>query len=138
MNWSVGIKILWLTRYGNYIKMSSKPSNFELYSVYVTTINATEARRQQAITAFLSATGASIAIFVAGQLSAIFLAVTMWILSLLWIATIRYFRRLAKAKFMVIEELERTWSIQPFKLEWGYFKSENPEKKIQINQYLDI
>ncbi|MGB0689415.1 MAG: RipA family octameric membrane protein [Candidatus Puniceispirillum sp.] len=53
-------------------------------------------------------------------------------------ATIRYFRRLAKAKFMVIEELERTWSIQPFKLEWGYFKSENPEKKIQINQYLDI
>ena len=112
--------------------MDRVPTSLELYQVYVTTITATEARRQQANTAYLSFTGVSVAIFSAGHLSTFWFAVLLFLISLIWEATVRYFRRLSQAKFHVIGKLEKEWLLKPFGAEWEHFKTHQSSGTDQI------
>ncbi len=58
----------------------------------------------------------------------IFLSLPITFVSLIWFLTIRQFRELAKAKFQVIAELEKSFEIKPFELEWNYYKIRNLRK----------
>lgn len=42
--------------------------------------------------------------------------------SLLWLLKVIYSRTLAKAKFEVIAEIERKWTLRPFEKEWSSVK----------------
>ncbi|MBC6441386.1 MAG: hypothetical protein GDA49_13490 [Rhodospirillales bacterium] len=95
----------------------------EIYKIVVDTITASEARRQQAgsayigmIAAIVTATGAF------SSLTAITAAVQVFVIALVWSATVCYFRRLATAKFDVIAEMEKDLEIAAFDMEWKRFK----------------
>ena len=100
----------------------------EIYKIYVETVTSNEMRRQTSSTIYL------------GMLSAVatITPVKVWehahvpatvalVISLTWLATVMYFRRLAKAKFSVIAEFENELSLPPFEREWQYLKH---QKKI--------
>ena len=106
--------------------MTDKEEALELYKTYVDTITANEQRRQQLAAFYLSLVAAGIALL--GTIKGIDpLAVLgpMFVIAAVWYATIRYFRRLAQAKFKVIAELESHFTIRPFQLEHRYYKSKS-------------
>jgi hypothetical protein len=53
-------------------------------------------------------------------------------IAVLWHSTITYFKALNKAKFSVIEEMEKQLPIPMFKLEYSHFKKENTKIATQI------
>ena len=53
-------------------------------------------------------------------------------IAVLWHSTIVYFKALNKAKFSVIEEMEKQLPIPMFQLEYSYFKKENTKIATQI------
>ena len=57
------------------------------------------------------------------ELTGVFIALPGLIVSTIWFASVNYFRKLAQAKFKVIADLERHFSVRPFDLEWKYFES---------------
>lgn len=103
--------------------MTDKEEKLELYKVMITTVIANEQRRQQAITIYLSLISVAIASLGAIKgIDPIFIIVPAMVISLVWLRTIVYFRKLAQAKFKLIHEIEMDFSIQIFKKEWDYFK----------------
>ncbi len=44
--------------------------------------------------------------------------------AIVWFLSIRYFRKLAEAKFFVIRQIEKDLPIAAFELEWSKFKEE--------------
>ena len=98
----------------------------EVYRTFVGTITAAESRRQRASTAYLGmvAAVATVSVAVPG-LSKVWLATVILVVALTWLATVAYFRRLAKAKFAVIEEIENGMEIPVFRNEWRHFKRQN-------------
>ena len=50
-------------------------------------------------------------------------AIIILIIALTWFAAIKSFRRLAKAKFAVVKELEKDFHLPPFQREDIYFKA---------------
>ena len=108
--------------------MTDLEARLEIYRIWVDTITAAERRRH-----FVSASYAFLALApvpVAGALpdvEVIYIAAPVYFVSGLWLATVYSFRCLAIAKFKVIEELEETLPVAPFREEWRVLKS-NPNK----------
>ncbi len=95
----------------------------EIYKIYVRTIIATENRRQRAATAYLSIIAAIATVSsIIGDIPLVVPIGAIIFVALIWLATVYYFRRLAKAKFSVISSIEPILPIQPFKEEWKHFK----------------
>ena len=55
-------------------------------------------------------------------------------IAVLWHSTIVYFKALNKAKFSVIEEMEKHLPIPMFQLEYSHFKKENTKIATQIER----
>lgn len=104
--------------------MTDKTELIELYKIVVNTITANEQRRQQGNAVYLSMVAAGMAA-IGGikNFDPVYLALPALPISLIWFASVRYFRQLARAKFRVIGEIEKNFSIRPFELEWQHFKS---------------
>lgn len=110
--------------------MSDRDEALTLYTVYVETITANEQRRAQLAAIYLSLFAAGGAAFGALKLDLFYAAVPALLVSIVWLASIRYFRRLASAKFKVIAELEDLFGYKPFGREWHFYKgSADPDEK---------
>jgi hypothetical protein len=109
----------------------------ELFKICVELADRTSARRAGANTFFVSLN--SIAAAVVGYLSATktggngvdhfsltMLALVGIILSITWWGILRYYRRLSKAKWDVINQMEKQLPVQPFKDEWMILHPEEP------------
>lgn len=96
----------------------------EVYATFVATISAAESRRQRASTVYLGMVAATMTIGAAlPDVPRIVPATIILIIALTWLATIMSFRRLAKAKFAVVKELEKDFHLPPFQREDVYFKA---------------
>lgn len=112
-------------------KNSDKTVLIELYSIHSGLISANESKRQlanQIYTAIVTALIAAGSVVItdnstSNNVSIDFFALTVVLLCCVWYLTIQYHRRLSAAKFMVILEIEKNFSIQPYADEWKYFKS---------------
>lgn len=103
--------------------------SFELFKLCLELADRTTARRAGANTFFVSLH--SVVASVVGYLAAIqhtkeydrfslaVLALVGVVLSLTWWALLRYYRRLAKAKWDVINDMETELPAQPFMQEWS-------------------
>ena len=118
--------------------MTQDKNNHELYKTFVETITAAEQRRQQASAVYLSLISAgAAALGIANDLDQIYVVIPAMVVSIIWFSSIQYFRGLAEAKFKVIEKLEATWVIKPFKQEWEEFeklKKKNPMLRVKLTQ----
>lgn len=116
---------------------STNPSNLELYSVYVNTITATEQRRQQSSTVYLTMISAGIAVLgTTSKIDPTYIVVPVATISLIWFMSIVNFRDLATSKFTVIKELEKGWPIEPFAMEWKHYKKTS---KVRVGfSYLEM
>ena len=121
--------------------MTEGQRNLELYKAFVTTITATEQRRQRASGIYLSLLSAGAAVLgIAKNLDPIFIVIPALTVSFIWLASILYFRGLAEAKFKVISRLEENWTVKPFELEWEFFKelrAKRPLLKVSLT-YLEM
>lgn len=115
--------------------MTDREEALELYKVMVGTITANEQRRQQSATIFMSliATGFA-ALGIVEDLQPIYIATATALVSVVWFLTVKYFKRLAKAKFEVIAQLEKHFAIWPFDLEWKAFNhgSKADRRKLRL------
>lgn len=99
--------------------------SIELYKIMIDTITANEQRRQQM-------TSVNISLLVAGaaalggieKLDPIYISLPALPLAMIWYLSIQYFRRLAKAKWAVVHEIEKEFEYQPFYDEWRKTKEE--------------
>lgn len=95
----------------------------ELYKIMIDTITANEQRRQQV-------TSVNISLVVAGMaalggikdLDPLYVVLPALPLAAIWLFSIRYFRRLSKAKWEVVHEIESQFQHQPFSDEWKRVK----------------
>ena len=98
-------------------------ARLEIYSIFVQTITAAEHRRQQTSSVYLAMIVAVVT--AAGAIRDIPLwltAVVSFTIALVWLLSICYFRRLAKAKFHVIRQLEACFPMAAFKEEETEYK----------------
>lgn len=115
--------------------MSEKNNIVEIYGIYVQTITANEQRRQALAAFYLSLVAVGSALLASEKFTQyIAIAFPISIVSLVWFSSIRYFKNLAKAKFKVIDELEDTFEIKPFKHEWEYYKKEKSVLRLGLTQ----
>ena len=105
--------------------MSDVDSKLEIYKVYVDTIISTENRRLHASTVYLGmiAAVATLAGSVA-EVKLIYPISVTFAISTIWWLSVKFFRKLARAKFSVIAELEKDLPIAVFELEWNAFKGD--------------
>lgn len=104
--------------------MTEKSEIIELYSVFVGTVTASEQRRQTLSAFYTSLIAAGAAVLGSGsEFDSAWIVSAILIVSVIWFMTMRYFRRLASAKFKVIREMESHFSMQPFDMEWHHFKN---------------
>lgn len=105
----------------------------EIYRTFVTAITANEMRRQRAATAYLGMTAAVATVAIAiPNVSLILPIAVILVVSLTWLGTVVYFRRLAKAKFTVIDELEAGMEFAAFKREWCHFQNSHRFFKLSL------
>ena len=103
--------------------MREKDEILQLYRVVVDTVKANEYRRQQINSVFITLMAAGSGVVGAiTDFNLIYVAVPAAFVSVIWFLQLRYLRRVAKAKFRVIGELEVKLSYQPFKREWLFIK----------------
>lgn len=109
--------------------MIDKKEILSLYSIYVQTITANEQRRLQISIFYLSLIGAGAALLGSTKVDPLFVIVPSFFVSLIWFLSIKYFRKLASAKFEVISQMESHFSIKPFKIERSIYKETNGARK---------
>ncbi len=112
--------------------MADLDRKLEIYKVLVSTITANENRRQQASVVYLGMIAAIVTAVgvVRYNMQLIYPASLIFLISMVWFLTIRYFRRLAKAKFAVVSEIEKDLPVAAFEMEW---KMLSEEKKNSID-----
>jgi len=94
-----------------------------IYTAYVETITAAEARRQSVLSVYVSLLIAGLALAsTVDDIDLIWLASSYLILGIVWWQSVSYYQKLAQVKFSVIKNLERKLPIAPFALEWEEFK----------------
>ena len=109
--------------------MTDLDRKLEVYKVFVSTIIASENRRQQASTTYLGMIAAIVTVVGAiRDMALIYPAVVTWVISVLWFLSIRYFRKLAQAKFSVIAEIEKDLPIAALMMEWREFRGERNDQ----------
>lgn len=99
-------------------KKEDQATILEIYRIFVTTVTAAENRRQQTSTVYLGMIVALTTVTSAFQDIRFYSVVGVILISIFWLLSISYFRRLAKAKFHVIKILEA-------KLPFAAFDTEN-------------
>ncbi|MGD1927147.1 MAG: hypothetical protein ACFB03_23625 [Paracoccaceae bacterium] len=112
-----------------------KQEVLELYKVLVGTVTANEQRRQQINSVFLSLIGigaAGLGAFYQSEkpVELLFIAVPGMFLSAIWWAQISYLRRLASAKFRVIETMESQFVMKPFTDEWSILSAASRKARL--------
>lgn len=104
--------------------MTKKEELLKIYGIYVATITAQEQRRYQVVAVYSALVAGAWAVLVAGGMShQTLIIIGICVISLVWVFTVRAFKRLADAKFSVIRDIEKEFSIQPFRQEWEYEKN---------------
>jgi hypothetical protein len=117
----------------------TNPSKFDLYSVFVQTITASENMRRQSTSIYASLTSAGIVLHGSEiELEEVFVYIPIIVVALIWFCTILYFRKLASAKFKVINLLEAEWEIKPFKVEYEANRSLFADKLTFIEMTIPI
>ena len=99
--------------------MSDVDRKLEIYKVFISTITANENRRQQASVVYLGMIAAIVTAVgvVHNDMPLLYPATLIFLISTIWFLTIKYFRRLAKAKFAVVSEMEKDIPIAAFEME---------------------
>lgn len=121
--------------FGVYLTMeNNSPARIDLYGIYINTITAAENRRQQVSAIYFSLISAGIGLTGTYSMNNTrYLLPLIAFISVIWLITIRYFRKLAQAKFKVIEKLEKDWELQPFATEWEYLKAQKKKSFLCIS-----
>lgn len=95
--------------------MSPTSQEIAIYGTFVSTITAAENRRLQASSIYGALITAGYTLIgIVDDVGIIYILFPIIFISLIWWQTIKYFRKLAKAKFSVIGTMEKDWSIKPF------------------------
>lgn len=119
--------------------MIDKKEILDLYSIYVQTITANEQRRLQVSVFYLSLVVAGTALLGVIKLKSLFVIVPVFIISLIWFFSIKYFRSLANAKFKVISEMESHFSIRPFEMERTHYKgADKDDEQAKVKKKLRL
>ena len=114
--------------------MTSSDEMLELYKTYVETITANESRRQSISALYVSLIAAAGALLASDtESNEVWIAAAILIVSVVWFLSVRYFARLARAKFDVIERMESTFSFAPFAVEWEQFKSDGASSRLGLS-----
>ncbi|MGQ3213027.1 MAG: RipA family octameric membrane protein [Shinella sp.] len=93
-------------------------STVQIYDTFVQTITATEQRRQQTSTAYMSLlAGVAAALGFFAQIDPAYPVAVLFFLSILWSEKIIYYRDIAMAKWQVCLDLESRLPVAPFTLE---------------------
>lgn len=102
-----------------------------LHSTVVDTASAAESRRQNisVVSASLISGGLAFLGF-DSPLGLEHLVVPLLIISSIWFVSVRFYSKLAKAKWEVIHEIENSLAYRPFTREWELFDQQNPSFKI--------
>ena len=109
--------------------MNEKNEALELYKVMVGTVIHNEQRRQQISSIFMSLIAAGIAAMgVVPDLDAVYITLPGTLVGFVWWSQVRYLKRLATAKFAVIQKLEEGFSFRPFTEEWKYLKRDDASR----------
>ena len=113
--------------------MTDLDRKLEVYKVFISTITANENRRQQASVVYLGMIAAIVTAVgvVCNNMPLIYPTSLIFLISTIWFLTIRYFRRLAKAKFAVVSEIEKDLPVAAFEMEWKIL-SEEKNKLIDL------
>ena len=113
--------------------MTDLDRKLEIYKAFISTVTANENRRQQASVVYLGMIAAIVTAVgvVHSNTPLIYPTSLIFLISAIWFLTIRYFRRLAKAKFSVISEIEKDFPIAPFEMEWEILSDEK-NKQIDL------
>jgi hypothetical protein len=107
----------------------------EIYKILIDTITAKEARRQQVTSVNISLLVASMAALGGIRaLDPIFIAVPALPLSVIWLSSLLYFRRLAKAKWHVVSLIEQELEIQAFSTEHKKFQEYYKIFRLELSQ----
>lgn len=109
--------------------MTEKDEILELYRMMVDTVTANEQRRQQISSVFITLIAAGFA--AAGAVkdfNLIYVTAPAALVSMVWWAQVRYLKKLATAKFYVIDELETKLNYRPFREEWLFLKRNSDEE----------
>ncbi len=110
--------------------MTERQETLELYKTFVETITANEHRRQSLSAVYTSLIASALALVASdAEFDLAWISLGVFVVALVWFLSVRYFRRLAAAKFEVVKKMEREFCIQPFALEWLYFKHKAPKEK---------
>lgn len=112
--------------------------HLEIYKVVVDTITANEGRRQRTTTTYLGMLAAiTTATAAIPGLPLIVSMLAVFVISVTWVTTLLYFRRLAQAKFAVIAEIEKELALPAFNLEWQHFKDKGKLIRLSLT-YLEM
>lgn len=94
-----------------------------LHATLVETACASETKRQSVSVTSTALISAGIAIFAADKnFSFAYLIVPFLIVSSIWFVTVRFYQELARAKWDVIHDIEKSLAYAPFTKEWECFK----------------
>lgn len=112
---------------------------FKQYKLYVETAERVSDRRQNANSFFLTLN--SILVAFTGFLTTlpfeiwhVLIAIAGLSISILWLLTLRSFRKLNESKFKIIHQLEEKMPSKLFKDEWDYLhKEENKTKYLKLS-----
>lgn len=113
-----------------------------LHSTMVDTITAAENRRQNYSTLSFGLISAGFALFGSDiDIDKIFISVPVLAISITWLVTVRFFAKLAKAKWDVVDEIEEELNVQPFRREWELFRASKSKLDIgpaKLEQFTPI
>lgn len=114
----------------------NKKEILELYAVYVQTITANEQRRLQLSAFYLTLVSTGLALLgILEGMDPVFIVFPVLMISIVWFSSIKYFRQLAKAKFMVINEMENNFFLKPFGMERDNYKGKKIFKSKLLKKY---
>ena len=108
---------------------NDKEELLELYKIMIDSINSNESKRLQTNIMYTTIISALIAIISSGLvgLNLSLISTVILFLSISWYVHIFTYRKLAQAKFEVINELEKNFLVPIYAKEWNYYKKISPK-----------
>ena len=103
---------------------NDKEELLELYKIMIDSINSNESKRLQTNIMYTTIISGLIAIITSGLvgLNLSLISTVILFLSISWYVHIFTYRKLAQAKFEVINELEKNFLVPIYAKEWNYYK----------------
>jgi hypothetical protein len=98
----------------------------EIHATIVETACASETKRQSVSVTSAGLLSAGVALAAANQHFAFeYMILPAMIISAIWFVTVRFYQKLAKAKWEVVKEIETRLPFQPFTREWEIYQKAN-------------